>query len=560
MFFQLSLLIALVLCAAGLAYKVWSWLSVSVSASEREAGYSPGQRASAVLGGLVRAVFSRKIWPMLKALILDGLLQARSLKHSALAWAAHLLVFSGFTGLLLLHALGDQITNNLFRNFYPTVDPWLWLRDLMGVMVMVGVIIIIVRRIVVPGLRMTTRRTDRVAIGLLAVIMLSGFGLQAVKITSAHVYQRMVEEYSMVEEPAEKLALRSVWAADYGVVFPEGLTSTDPEVLEQGHGLNQDSCVECHAPAQHAFASYGLSRLLAPVALALDRANMPDILYYIHFLACFVGLAILPFTKFLHMFSAPLLMGFNAVVGREEMNPAAKAFYRALELDACTHCGTCSVHCSVAPAVRILPNQTILPSEKLAALDNMVRGNNGARTDTAVVREGAYVCTDCGRCTRLCPVGINLRDLWAALKEDLDQKGLGKPIPELAAKAWQAAEASRHQGQVKVNTAALRKSLGYSAQGANFSECYSCKTCTNACPLVFRTENPAEELDLLPHQVIFSVAVGMKEEAMGARMVWNCLTCYQCQEACPNLVPITDIFYELRNMAAKAARGGEAGA
>ncbi|MCB2226358.1 MAG: 4Fe-4S dicluster domain-containing protein [Desulfarculaceae bacterium] len=560
MFFQLSLLIALVLCVAGLAYKVWTWLSVSVSATEKEAGYSPGQRASAVLGGLVRAVFSRKIWAMLRALILDGLLQARSLKHSVLAWAAHILVFSGFTGLLLLHALGTQITDNLFRNYYPTVDPWLWLRDAMGVMVMVGVCIIIARRILVPGLRMTTQRADRLAIILLAVIMLSGFGLQAVKITSAHEYQRMVEEYSMVESPEEKLALRSVWAADYGVVFPAGQTSTEPEVLELGRELNQDSCVECHAPAQHAFASYGLSRIIAPVALALDRANMPQILYYIHFLACFLGLAILPFTKFLHMLTAPLLMGFNAVVGRAEMDPAAKAFYRALELDACTHCGTCSVHCSVAPAVRVIPNQTILPSEKLAALGGLVRASNGNGPDPATVRQGAYVCTDCGRCTRLCPVGINLRDLWAALKEDLECKGLGKPLPEMASAAWQAAEDSRQQAQVKVDTRALRKTLGYSAQGANFSECYSCKTCTNACPLVFRSEHPADELDLLPHQVIFSVAVGMKEEAMGSRMVWNCLTCYQCQEACPNLVPITDIFYELRNMAAKEAREREAGA
>ena len=228
MFFQLSLLIALVLCAAGLAYKVWSWLSVSVSASEREAAYSPGQRASAVLGGLVRAVFSRKIGAMLRALILDGLFQARSLKHSKLAWSAHILVFFGFMGLLLLHALGQQITNNLFRDYYPTLDPWLWLRDVMGLMVIVGVCIIIARRIWVPGLRMTTRRTDQVAIVIIALIMLSGFALQAVKITSAHEYQRMVEEYSMIEEPAEKLALRSVWAADYGVVFRPGRPAPNP--------------------------------------------------------------------------------------------------------------------------------------------------------------------------------------------------------------------------------------------------------------------------------------------------------------------------------------------
>ncbi len=553
MFFQLSLYLALGIGLAGLIYKIWSWLTISVTVGEREAKYGPGKRVAAMLAILGRAVCSRRIWPMLKALVLDGLLQRRSLNHSFLAWLGHFTLFFGFTGLLLLHALGEQITANLFSNYYPTVDPWLWLRDALGVLVLIGVCLIIARRIFLPGLRMTTRRTDQVAIALLAVIMLSGFALQAVKITSAHEFDRMVEEFSGIGDPAERKALASVWQADYGVVFPAGQTSQDPEVLEQGQQLNQDSCVDCHAPAQHAFASYALSRVIKPIALALDRASMPDVLYYIHFLACFLGLAILPFTKFLHLITAPLLMAINAAVDRKRADPAALALLRALELDACTHCGTCSVHCSVAPAMRIVQNPAILPSEKLAALSELVRSQNGDQPSLEELRQGAYLCSDCGRCTRLCPVGIDLRDLWAALKDDLAQEGLGHPYMELASDSWQAAEVSRQQAQVKVDTKALRKSLGYSAQGANFSECYTCKTCTNACPLVFQSEQPAQLLDLLPHQVIFAVAVGMKEEAMGARMVWHCLTCYQCQEACPNLVPVTDIFYELRNMAARSA-------
>ena len=555
MFFQLSLYLALGIGLAGLIYKIRSWLTISVTVGEREAKYGPGKRAAAMLAILGHAVCSRKIWPMLKALVLDGLLQRRSFNHSVLAWLGHFTLFFGFTGLLLLHALGEQITVNLFSDYYPTVDPWLWLRDALGLLVLVGVCLIIVRRIFLPGLRMTTKRADQVAIALLAIIMLSGFGLQAVKITSAHEFDRMVEDFSGIGDEAERKALASVWQADYGVVFPASQTSQDPEVMELGRELNQDNCVDCHAPAQHAFASYALSRVIKPIALALDRASMPDVLYYIHFLACFVGLAILPFTKFLHLITAPLLMAINAAVDRKTADPAALALLRALELDACTHCGTCSVHCSVAPAMRIVQNPTILPSEKLAALSELVKAQNGDQPSLDKLRQGAYLCSDCGRCTRLCPVGIDLRDLWAALKDDLAQQGLGQPYMELASNSWQAAEVSRHEAQIKVDTKALRKSLGYSAQGANFSECYTCKTCTNACPLVFQSEQPTQLLDLLPHQVIFAVAVGMKEEAMGARMIWHCLTCYQCQEACPNLVPITDIFYELRNMAARSASG-----
>jgi heterodisulfide reductase subunit C len=30
-------------------------------------------------------------------------------------------------------------------------------------------------------------------------------------------------------------------------------------------------------------------------------------------------------------------------------------------------------------------------------------------------------------------------------------------------------------------------------------------------------------------------------------MLWDCLTCYQCQEQCPQGVCITDVLYELKN-------------
>ncbi|MEW5913979.1 MAG: 4Fe-4S dicluster domain-containing protein [Thermodesulfobacteriota bacterium] len=502
----------------------------------------------------MRAIFSARMWRFAKALMLDGFLQRRSLRHSVLAWLSHVFIFTGFAGLLLLHALGQQLVAPLVADYYPTLNPWLLLRDLFGGMVLSGVVLVICRRLLVPGLRATTRLTDRFAIGILAVVLLSGFALLAVKTNSAASYERMVQEYGMLDAPQEALALRSLWARDYGVVFPAGQTSDKADVLALGQRLNQERCVQCHARPQSAFLSYGLARVLRPLSLACDRWDAAQALYYIHFLACFIGLALLPFTKFMHLITAPLLMAFNAAVDRQGMDPAGRAFLRGLELDACAHCGTCSVHCSVATAYRQVPNKNILPSEKLASLAALVRGGGDA-AQLAKVRQGAYMCSDCDRCTMLCPVGINLRDLWAALKEDLADAGLGSPYQEAAAAAQHKAEPSRQQEVVPVRMGRFQSTLKLSAQVGNFSECYSCKTCTNACPLVFRTEWPAQELDLLPHQVMFCLALGMQEEAMGARMVWDCLTCYQCQEACPNLVQVTDIFYELRNMASRAARG-----
>ena len=100
----------------------------------------------------------------------------------------------------------------------------------------------------------------------------------------------------------------------------------------------------------------------------------------------------------------------------------------------------------------------------------------------------------------------------------------------------------------------LGSSKGWSG---TFSACFECQTCTNVCPVVSNYPNPKEKLNLLPHQIMHSLGLGLRDQALGAGMVWDCLTCYLCQEACPQGVRVTDIFWELKNRAAGAARGAE---
>jgi len=111
----------LAICLAGLAYKIWSWLSVSVE-DER---YAPGRRGLRVsLTEMACVIFGRRSWTLLlKALMLDGLLQRCSLAHSHAAWVAHILIFTGFTGLVLLYAMSDLVTAKLFRGY--TASPWI---------------------------------------------------------------------------------------------------------------------------------------------------------------------------------------------------------------------------------------------------------------------------------------------------------------------------------------------------------------------------------------------------------------------------------------------------
>ena len=63
------------------------------------------------------------------------------------------------------------------------------------------------------------------------------------------------------------------------------------------------------------------------------------------------------------------------------------------------------------------------------------------------------------------------------------------------------------------------------------------------CPVV--AYDP-DGTDLGPHQVMNLLRLGKKEMATASPMVWNCLTCYACQELCPQGIRITDILLELR--------------
>jgi heterodisulfide reductase subunit C len=70
-------------------------------------------------------------------------------------------------------------------------------------------------------------------------------------------------------------------------------------------------------------------------------------------------------------------------------------------------------------------------------------------------------------------------------------------------------------------------------------------------------EKPQESLGLLPHQIMRCLGLGLKEMASGPNMLWDCVTCYQCQEHCPQEVKVTDILYELKNMAVEKLENDE---
>jgi heterodisulfide reductase subunit C/nitrate reductase gamma subunit len=542
--------LALAVALAGLAWRVGTWLRRWVGPP----GERPptAERVRAAIAGALGAPFGRALPRLLVAFVLDALLQRRLWRRDPVRWVAHMGVFLGFTGLLLTHALGGVVAAKVFHGHASTVNPWLWLRDLFGLAVAVGLILGVARRRLARAELPVPRGRDPLFVALVAAIVLTGFLLAAVKIVSAAAFARMVTEYSTLSE-AEVPPLRAYWQSEYGVAFPPGQQppSLDAKLLAAGQVIHARACAECHARPQSAFVSYPVSRLLAGVAQPLAASQADGFLFHLHLFLCFLGLAYLPFGRALHLVSAPAALVANAGAGRPVTVNAATR--RALALDACTRCGMCDESCSVRALAPLYGNPLVLPAEKLFAMRELAKGSFVRGEPLAELALGSHACTDCGRCTRGCPVGIDLEDLWAAGKGAL--ASLGEPAPAawvkaVPAAAWAERVAAAPDGRVRIPAphGVMPRATALTGEPRTFSPCVQCQTCTNVCPVVALSSG-AGAVDVTPQKVMNLLRLGMVELALGSRMVWDCATCYQCQESCPAGIRVTEVLYELRNLA-----------
>jgi nitrate reductase gamma subunit len=346
MFFDVSLYLALVVFAFGMVIRIVSWFRRDVGMGEK--GIAASARLAAAVKGLLGAVFSRRIFSLIKSFVVDVLLQLRILrgKEDRIVWIMHILIFTGFTLLLLMHALGSVLTQAVFPDYQSTLNPFLFLRNLFGVLVFVGIVLAFVRRAIVKKDRINTTGMDSFVIGIFFVIMVSGFLLEETKISSHTLYRQMLEDYATVADQEERKALEAFWVVNFGVVSPDLREPVPQELLAKGKDVHEVSCASCHSEPQSAFISYPLSRAMKSIALSLDEAGLPKTLWIIHFMACFVGLAYVPFSKMFHIIATPVSL-LVVSAGAEKEGPAALATRKVIELDGCSHGGTCHLDCPV---------------------------------------------------------------------------------------------------------------------------------------------------------------------------------------------------------------------
>ncbi len=545
MLFTVSAYLSISIFLIGIVVRFVSWfISGRKTKSPPSAGESVSpsdesrseQRSGADFGQWCPRIF--------RTIFLDVFLQYRLRKIDRSRWIGHLLMFFGFLALLLLHGLDRYVTRVLFPNYVSTLNPFLFLRELFGCMLLAGVLMALFRRVANRTARALTTFADRYAVALLLAIVLSGFGLEAAKIVSAPIFGEMVTDYMDPADGQEAVPLKLFWARHYGVVFPDRPASFPAGTMEEGLRMHREFCAPCHANPASAFVAFPLSKPIRPIANFLNAIRIDKWIVSIHFLACFLGLALLPFTKFFHIVADPVVLW----AGGRKKGTESSPLLRAVELDACTHCGACTEHCSVRPVFRLMRNSNILPSEKLRSIKKWDAAGTLREEELFSLAEGSFICTDCHRCTDICPVGIDLHEQWRTTTQRLAARGMFpsdvRTEPASATEAGQSFPAV--PACLPVGNDAENGDLGVTEKAYNVSNCIQCRTCTNVCPVVAQGTIESPPPDITPQQVVNLVHLGLRHIAADSGMVRDCVTCYACQENCPQKIPVTDIMLELR--------------
>ncbi len=482
-------------------------------------------------------------------LFLNTLFQIRLFKAGKIRWAIHFLFFVSFLYLLIVHGLYSVTANVLFADYQPTLDPFQALRNVTGFIVLAGCLAFFVRRRL--GLRLNQDQQIRTK-GLATVILIlavvcSGFLLEASKIISEPIFMEMVEAYSDLDGEEELDDLKLYWKDNYSVFFQEQI-ETSEERLENGEALNDAYCLYCHSPIKSAAVSKPLAGILSSAGSWLNSNRLDTGLYWIHYGLCLMTLICLPFSRLFHLLLIPFASGRKHLTAQDYKNDSVSI--NVATLQACTNCGFCSQVCSVHPNFQILENPDVLPHAKIESVKALLK--DPSSIDLFQLNAGNGACTLCHNCTDICPSGIDLQSLWKVLDKKLVQMGLVdnyRLISETPLSGWMSKEFINHPqvqpNWVQTDPASMDHLTSNLADRIeSFENCIQCTVCSNVCPIV---EYDSNDIDMSPHQIMNLLRLGKKHLATGTRMVWSCLTCYACQENCPQEIQVTDILLELRN-------------
>ena len=319
------------------------------------------------------------IFPRLLNMLVEILTQ-RKVRRSFFPGIFHSLFFYSFiifiitTGII---ALDTDFGTQLFRGYlYLTLS---LLSDIAGFLFLIGIGMAIWRRVVTKPDRLNSDRSDGVALGLLTLIILTGFLLEGLRI-------------SLTNDP---------WKAVSPVGYLVGILFRN---LEQPSGLTL-----------HAF------------------------FWWLHTICVMTWIALIPYTTFFHLITLPANAFFikrkpagelnrinlEAIMEDEDFDPdnfsiglsTTRDFTwkQRLNLDACLSCGRCDDVCpAVAAGLSLSPRQFILGMKKTLyqAVNVTFSDISEAASPTEIVGNAFdetffWHCRTCRACDSVCPAYID---------------------------------------------------------------------------------------------------------------------------------------------------------
>lgn len=334
-----------------------------------------------------------------KTAVVKSLLHGRIIRRGKVyAGIMHLCIYSGFIILLIgtiIVMIEDDITVPLFGWSFYRGDFYLGYKLAMntgGMLLIAGVVMAFLRRTVVRPRIQETAADDVILLGLLLLLTVQGFLLQALRLA--------------VEQPA--------WGEWSFVSYP---------------------------------LSVPLRGLSAETLEALHRAN-----WGAHFITTFVFIGYIGYSKMVHAFTGLASVFFRRMTPTGRLPLVANieeaetlgigkledlSWAQLLNVDACMHCGRCLEYCPTFNTGKPLrPRDLVLQLAGYAA-DNggIFSGEVGEGENAARFRWGSgpdrpliggvvtpaelWDCTTCGACVEHCPVYIEHVPLIVGMRQNL---------------------------------------------------------------------------------------------------------------------------------------------
>jgi Fe-S oxidoreductase/nitrate reductase gamma subunit len=366
-----------------------------------------------------------RAWSLLVKTGADGLWHRRVIR-SPYAGVMHAFIFGGF-GLLLVGTSLDAIHTHVYRFLEGNAYLGFSLAtDVGGLLLLVGIGMAAYRRYVIKPAKLNNMLDDGVTLALLAIITVSGFMLEGLRIA------------------ATELDAHPGWAvwSPGGFVFAQAF-----------HPLGENAILVLHREMWwgHMLVSMGT-----------------------------IAYVFVSFTRLSHMITSPLNMFLRSQSPKGVLQPidleaenigtlgAAKiqdlTWKDLLDLDACTRCGRCQEVCPAAQTGKLLSPKRLIQNLKghlvergPVLLHNRRNGEQNAdETASAMIgdvitEDELWACTTCGACEEVCPVYIEPISKIVAMRRNLVLEQGSIPNTAMASlrscqdrgHPWKGASASR---------------------------------------------------------------------------------------------------------------------